>query len=571
MDQIAALQWVQRNIAAFGGNPGAVMLFGQSAGAYDVCTLLASPRAVGLFSRAAMHSGSCAIHSTATARANAEALVEEVGCAQAANIPACLRGLPPATLANANTALPVGLGSFRMFPAVDGYIVDEMPLTLIRSGRHNRVPFLIGSNSEEYLHRFSGIPSAQYQAAIESLVGQAKRDAVLALYPLSDFPSADAAASATISDRNITCPTRLFAESVASNQSTKVYRYYFRRTASTPAKKANGAYHTSELLFTFQRMNGAFFSADDGDRAVEATMLTYWTNFAAAGDPNGGGAPTWTAYVPGQDPYQEIDVQTLGKSSLLTEKCNFWLSDGAAADPPGTAVRIGAAGSSLADHEVLSSSDLLTYQTPSGEIRLATLEPQSGLFDPAATTRVDTGAVSLLESYNGPEFGLDADGWSLFYTKPNGGVAQTWRAIPAGAGNFTTTALTGGVSHMTSLANKNAQLPDTLILNIRGDWTSGDLTWFRDSTPAAETNFEPVDTRQTTHPSWASDTRLLVSRYPTGANRGQLYILDTGANTVRQITNDPGDKTFPFGWVAPDFGGGLLVLAPGESGEKLKL
>lgn len=326
LDQIAALQWVQRNIRVFGGDPARVMIFGQSAGAYNVCTILASPLAAGLFSRAAMHSGSCAIHSAALAQTNAEALVTELGCAGAADFMGCLRALPPEALVLADNAQPVGLGSFRMFPAVDGYVVTDLPIAIIQQNAHNAVPFLVGSNSEEYAHRFVGLSAAAYPATVAALVGAANLNLVLALYPLSDFPNPGAAAAAVLGDRNITCPARLYATTMATRQSAPVYRYFFRRMLSTSLREADGAYHASELLYLFQHMDGQSFDANDDDRTVQDRMLQYWTNFATSGDPNGGTMPAWPRYEGGSDPYQIIDVNPASGSQLFQQKCNMWLT-----------------------------------------------------------------------------------------------------------------------------------------------------------------------------------------------------------------------------------------------------
>jgi len=562
MDQIAALKWVQTNITAFGGDPDRVLLFGQSAGAYDVCAHLASPRSAGLFSRAAMHSGSCALHSLETARANARALVAEVGCGTASDIPACLRAVPAGVLTNADAALPLGLGSFRMYPAVDGYLLDRAPIEIVSDGAHNRVPYLVGSTSEEYLHRFKDVPLSSYEAVLTALVGAPNLEDVQALYPLDAYDTPGAAISAAISDRNVTCPAGRFAGIFSQHQTAPVWRYYFTRTASTPARRADGAYHTSELLFLFQNMSGERFAADEADRLTEAAMLRFWTRFAATGNPNGGSDPVWTEYSGATDPYMRIDAEPAPGARLLPAQCDYWLGrSGGAEDPPGATLRLGPPGVSVSDPEFLNDGDLAAWQTAGGEIRLAPVDPASGLFSVEDAQRVDTGAVSLLESFNGPEFGLQRDGWSLFYTKQSGGVSQIWRAAMGPRGEVVAAPLTAGVPHTTPIVSQDAGADDVLVVNIRGSWAAGDVTWYRDSAPALESVVAPVDTRATTHPTWIPGADTLIFREPAGAQRGQLFLLDTETGARAQITDDAGDKTFPFGWFAPDHDGALLAFA----------
>ena len=334
LDQIAALEWVQQNIAAFGGDPDRVMIFGQSAGAYNVCTLLASPLAAGLFSRAAMHSGSCALHSPERAETNSIAIAEELGCEDAADTAACLRSLPADAFSQADATRPSGLGQFNIFSSVDGYVVNEQPINTIVNGGQNRVPFLVGSNSDEYAHRFEDldlgvIDTAAYELFIASYfqlpLPTARRAAEL--YPLSDYPSAARGIGAIVEDRNINCPARLYANTMAVTQSEPVYRYHFSRVLSDEVnREANGAYHSTELLYLFQHMNGDAFSAVDDDRVVEAQMLRYWTRFAANANPNGGTDAEWPQYEEFVDPYLQIDVESTAKSLLKKEQCDFWLS-----------------------------------------------------------------------------------------------------------------------------------------------------------------------------------------------------------------------------------------------------
>ena len=326
LDQIAALQWVQSNISAFGGDPARVMLFGQSAGAYDVCTLMASPLASGLFSRAMMESGSCALQSAATANMNAQAVVDEVGCNNAPDLMQCLRSVPAEDFALAESVQIKGIGSFSMFPSVDGYVVADNPINIIISGAHNNVPFIIGTNSEEYSARITDISAADYPTIISELVGISNRDLVLDFYPLSNYATASAAVADVYGDRKIVCPAGRYADVVSTAQTAPAYRYFFSRTLSTDERLADGAYHSSELLYVFQHMNGTSFDANEDDRIVESTILNYWTRFAANGDPNGGADPFWPPFNSLSESYQNIDVTTFSDTHLKKAKCDMWES-----------------------------------------------------------------------------------------------------------------------------------------------------------------------------------------------------------------------------------------------------
>ena len=326
LDQIAALQWVQRNIAEFGGDPARVMIFGQSAGAYDVCTLMASPLASGLFSRAMMESGSCAIQTAEMANVNAQAVVDEVGCNNAPDLMQCLRAVPAENFALAQSVQPKSIGSFSMFPSVDGYVVSDNPINIILSGAHNHVPYVVGANSEEYSTRIKGISAGDYPTIISDFVGIQNRDLVLGLYPLSNYATPSEAVADVYADRNIVCPAGWYSGAVSTAQTAPVYRYFFQRTLSTDKRLADGAYHSSELLYVFQHMNGISFDANEDDRIVESTILGYWTRFAANGDPNGGGDTFWPPFNNLNEAYQNIDVTTYSDTHLKKAKCNMWAS-----------------------------------------------------------------------------------------------------------------------------------------------------------------------------------------------------------------------------------------------------
>lgn len=328
LDQIAALKWVQRNIERFGGDPARVMIFGQSAGAYDTCTLVASPLAKGLFSRAIMHSGICNIHPKERALSTGESLVEELGCADAPDRVACLRALDVDTLVLAQSARPGGIGNFAFYPHVDGHVVDQQPAAVIAAGNHNHVPFIIGSNAHEYANRFvDEVTPEDYPRALAAALGESALSSmpqILAAYPASDYASPREALIAAVTDRNLTCTSRMIARGFAFGQSAPVYRYYFTRVLSSERRAGEGAYHGSELLFLFQHMDGEHFDADADDRSTAAALLGYWTRFAATGDPNGDDLPPWPRYEIATDPYQIVEPTPRSAANLRADKCAFW-------------------------------------------------------------------------------------------------------------------------------------------------------------------------------------------------------------------------------------------------------
>jgi len=326
LDQLAALAWVRRNIAAFGGDPRRVLLLGHSGGAYDVCALVASPLARGLFTRAAMHSGVCTLLSAAEIGAHSRAVVAELGCAQAADIPACLRSVPLESIVLAKAAQPTGRDVYTMNPAVDGYIVPDQPAATIGRGEHNRVPFVVGVTAAELAHLFKNITPERYETLLAELVKQQPEalETLLKLYSLTDFPSPAVAVEAAYTDVTFRCPARTYARLAAANQTAPVYRFHFERVLAAPERLADGAYHGTDLLYLFQHMNGAQFAANAHDRAVEAQVLRYWRRFAATGDPNGDMDPAWSEYYRVTDPYLIVDVQTRMGRQLFKARCNFW-------------------------------------------------------------------------------------------------------------------------------------------------------------------------------------------------------------------------------------------------------
>jgi para-nitrobenzyl esterase len=330
LDQIAALSWVQRNIAAFGGDPSHVLLFGQSAGAVDVCSLVTSPLAAGLFSSALMESGGCTALTTTAAQTFAQTFADAAGCGAAADPATCLRALSASAIVETlpETASVVGpQGNYQ--PSVDGATLLDVPSKVIASGTVDHVPLIVGSNTDETAEELAetypmGMTEAQYEAAVLALAGgdQSLSSQVLALYPSSDYPAPLTAFVAVTTDSKFVCTARYVACTTANAQNTPVKRYVFSHHLenATAAVEALGAWHGLELAFLFESLP----DPSAGETALTASIQGYWARFAATGDPNGGGAVQWPAYDPATDPYVDLDDTVTTGVGVRTKYCDFW-------------------------------------------------------------------------------------------------------------------------------------------------------------------------------------------------------------------------------------------------------
>jgi len=323
LDQIAALAWVQANIAAFGGDPSNVTIFGESAGARDVCSLVAAPGAAGLFQRAVMESGACKFLPTRqAAEKTASDVASAVGCQTATDVPACLRALPAATLIQALPGDPGPLGASPYNPMIDGVVQPDQPEAVISAGHHHHVAFAIGANADETGAAAPTITSdAQYQAAVRAMFPQTFADQVLAQYPSASYPTPRAAFIQLTTDSRFVCPSREIASAVDGAQTEPVYRYFFQYRPSL-----RGAVHGLDVPYVFGTfnavlVNGVPYQPSATDLALSAAIQGYWTRFAHGGDP--GGTPAWPGYD-ATDPALVLDATLATTTAIRKADCDFW-------------------------------------------------------------------------------------------------------------------------------------------------------------------------------------------------------------------------------------------------------
>ena len=306
LDQQAALRWVQRNIARFGGDARNVTIAGQSAGGSSVCDQLASPTARGLFARAVIMSGGCSLSSTASAQQASLAFVREAGCASATDVVACLRAKPAADLLAAQQRAGVR-------PSVGGAAFPADPAVAVPAGNFNRVPVLIGQvNNERALFTFQtydylGKPltAAQYVALVQSTYG-ANAARVLAEYPVSAYPTPGEAwtavgndSTATVREGVITAlsnyvPTYGYEFSESDTpQFTSIY--LIQQKSAAARSFPFGATHVDDLGYLWEYL-GQTLPYDDDELELSTQMISYWGRFAGSGDPNGERTPAWPRY-----------------------------------------------------------------------------------------------------------------------------------------------------------------------------------------------------------------------------------------------------------------------------------
>jgi para-nitrobenzyl esterase len=318
LDQIAALEWVKRNIHSFGGDADSVTVFGASAGAASILYLMVSPAASGLFQRAIIQSAVISaptlhlresLHGRVPMEAEGEQMAADLGVPPG---PGALTALRARTTSQILAATDPARRMFARWgncfaPVVDGTLIPGDLIALFAKGLERPVQLIVGTNANDGTvdvpidtqARTMAELRRQIEAALPGYV-----DPVLALYPGNNVADTH---SRIQTDLTFVAPARLVADSASAlGPESKVYFYNFTKAGASADGLKSGAFHGSEIRFVFRNLGNRGTSVDEADMALSAAMSSYWMQFAATGSPNRIGLPEWPAYSQSAREYLEL-------------------------------------------------------------------------------------------------------------------------------------------------------------------------------------------------------------------------------------------------------------------------